>query len=1043
MRIDATTLVYRNRHLLWLMIAIAVVAGLSTMLTIPRLEDPRIVNRGPLVITAFPGASAERVEALVSDPIETALEEIDEIKTIESTSRAGISLVSIELLDRIGADENKAIFSEIRDELGEVAALLPDGAGTPALDDQRNAVAYTLVVMVRASESALSPIGLVTRQAEQLADELRGIPGTELVRVFGAPKEEVRVTVDERARALAGLTVGEVAALIEQADSKGSAGVVRGPASDVLIEVTGELDTLERIAAIPLRESDDGRVLRVGDIASVERTVREPVPTVALTDGERGVLVAARVGPAVQADAWTETARSVVASFSSQRSGVVADTVFEQTRYTTERLVDLGANLFAGVCVILVVIWLTMGFREALIVGAALPIVVALTVTTIQASGNSLHQMSIFGIIISLGLLIDNAIVVVDEIAARRRAGEPALQAVSESVRHLAAPLGASTLTTVLAFAPILLLPGGGGDFVGSIGQSVIFAVVFSFVISLTVIAGLAGVFVRGRTGATRRWWRDGVGSARAGSWLRRAMTAWFRRPIAVSAIALVPPGIGFALVPTLGNQFFPPVDRDMFQVQLWMPSDASIARTEAAAREAERIIRGHDGVERVHWLVGGSYPSVWYNLIMDQDGSGSYAHGVVDTVSPEATKLLVRELQGALDRGVTDAQIVVKSFGQGPPVVADIEYRIAGPDPLVLQKIGEAFRERLHREPDVVHTQMSIGRAEPKLWFDVDERSARLAGLTLDGVAEQVAALSEGSLGGTVLEDLEEMPVRVIASERTRADLSLVASTALTGAAGALVPLPAVAEPVLRPETGSITRYQGERANVIQAYTRAGALPIDIGDRVLADLMASGPVIPVGYEVTVGGAAEQNDDATGNLAKYAPILVVLMIATLVLTFKSVLLAGVLGVVAVMSVGLAMLSTWVIDFPVSFNTILGTLGLIGVAINDSVVVIATLRAHPTARLGDPHGVAEAVMSCLRHVVSTTLTTIGGFLPLLVFIGGDFWPSLAIVLAGGITGATLLAVLFVPSMFILIASRTASRADASETTAALPEGLAAA
>ncbi|MEM1167459.1 MAG: efflux RND transporter permease subunit [Planctomycetota bacterium] len=1034
MKGDLATLTLRNRHLLWLSIVIALVAGISTMLTIPRLEDPRIVNRGPLVLTTFPGASADRVEALVSEPIETALEEIDEIKTIESTSRSGISVISIELIDDIGAGENVALFSEIRDELADVERLLPDGAGTPQLDDQRDAVAFTLVAMVRAAGDAEASLGLLTRQAEHLADELRSVGGTELVRVYGEGTEEIRVTIRDEARALLGLTADEIASFIEQADAKASAGVVRGAGTDLLIEVSGELETVERIASIPIREGEAGRVLRLGDLAEITRTVRTPVEEIALADGERGVLVGARMGPGVQADAWSVRANAALDEFERSRSGVTVDVVFEQAQYTTDRLVELGSNLLAGALVILVVVWLTMGIREAMIIGSALPLVVSLTVTMIQASGNSLHQMSIFGMIIALGLLIDNAIVVTDEVASRRRAGQSPQDAVLHAVQHLAGPLGASTLTTVLAFAPILLLPGSAGDFVGSIGQSVIYAVAISYAISLTIIAALAGIFVRGNTGASARWWRDGLGDERMGRALGRAFTAIFRRPVACLSLALALPGIGFALAPTLGNQFFPPVDRDMFHVQIWTPSGTALHSTADHAEQAERIIRELDDIERVHWLIGGSYPSVWYNLIMDKDSMSSYAHGIVDTTSADATKRLVPEIQAVLDRELPGAQVVVRSFGQGPPVVADIEYRVTGPDPLVLQEIGEAFRARLHEHHDVLHTQMTIERAQPKLTMNVDERGARLAGLTLVSVADQLRTLHEGATGGTVLEDLEEMPVRVIVPEGTRTDLALIAATSLIGPAGELVPLRAIAEPDLAPEGGAITRYQGERTNTIKAYTRPGSLPIDIGAEVLRDLEQSGPDLPVGYEITVGGAAEQNSDATGNLARYAPILIVLMVATLILTFQSVLLAAVLGGVAIGAVGLALLSTWMIDFPVSFNTILGTLGLIGVALNDSIVVIAALRAHPTASLGDPAGIADAVMGCLRHVLSTTFTTIGGFLPLLLFIGGDFWPSLAIVMVGGISGATLLALLYVPVAYRLIASRGRARMSAQPVLA---------
>jgi len=1023
-RAGISTLFFRNGHLLALTIVVSLVAGVSALLTMPRLEDPRILNRNATLLTPFPGASAERVETLVTDPIEEALQEIPEIKTIESSSRAGISVVTIELKDEIRAGENQSVFSEIRDELGDITPLLPPGAGPPELDDKRAPVGFTLIAALRSREGTGASLGMLGRLSEELADRFRGVSGTELVRVYGEPEEEVQVVIEREDLADLGLTASRVAELLASADAKGSAGVLRADDSDVLLEVRGELSDLERIAAVPLVEGSDGLVVRVGDVAEVTRSYRTPLTEIGLTDGKRSVLVAARMSPDVRADTWSRAAKAVLDDFrAAHGSGIEIATVFEQERYTSGRLRELGGNLLAGAIVITFVIWLVMGLRQAVIVASALPMVVSVALFGIQMSGNSLHQMSIFGMIIALGLLIDNAIVVTDEVGAKLRAGKSRPRAVAESLELLTAPLMASTFTTVLAFAPILLLPGNAGDFVGSIGQSVIYAVVISLALSLTVVAALAGRFVRAAPGLTRRWWRDGLGNDRLGRGTERVFAQLFRAPVAAIAIAALLPGSGFLLSQTLGREFFPPVDRDMFHVQVWMPSDSSIENTREQAERAERVIREFDDVERVHWLVGGSFPSVWYNLIMDKDSTPSYAQGIVETRSWKATKRVVPALQARLDRELPGAQIVARSFGQGPPVVADIEYRILGPDLDELQTLGEQARLALQSRPDVLHTQMTIERAEPKLWIDADEDEARLAGLSLSDISSQVSAAYEGATGGTVLEQLEEMPVRVRLADYRRGDLSAIASTPLATPEGGFTPLPAFAEVELRPTQGTISRYNRERANTVKAYTPGDVLPIDISGEVLAGLRDGGLDLPPGYRIDVGGAAEQDEEATGKLMKFLPVLVVLAVATLVLSFRSVLLAGVLGLVAAQSVGLAFLSTWAIDFPISFNTILGTLGLIGVAINDSIVVMASIRAHPVGRTGDPAGIADAVMGCMRHVISTTLTTIGGFLPLLLFVGGDFWPSLSIVMAGGIGGATLLAVLFVPAAYRLVVLAT--------------------
>jgi multidrug efflux pump subunit AcrB len=215
------------------------------------------------------------------------------------------------------------------------------------------------------------------------------------------------------------------------------------------------------------------------------------------------------------------------------------------------------------------------------------------------------------------------------------------------------------------------------------------------------------------------------------------------------------------------------------------------------------------------------------------------------------------------------------------------------------------------------------------------------------------------------------------------------------------------------------VSHCDGVRCNVIRGYVRNDALAIDVAQRVVADLERDGFQLPAGYSLTLGGDTEEQADAIGKLALYLPVIGVLMLATLVLSFGSVRLAGLLAAVAGLSVGLALLATWLSGFPVSFNSMLGTLGLMGVALNDSIVVLAALRANPLARRGEVEAVVDVVMSTSGHVLATTLTTIGGFLPFLIFIGGDFWPPLAIVLAGGVAGATGLALLLIPAAYLLV------------------------
>lgn len=1022
-----STLFYRNAHLLALSLILTLVAGFSALESLPRLEDPVITNRNPLVLTPFPGASADRVEAQVTEPIERSLQEIQQIKEIKSTSRAGLSLVSIELVDATTEETNDAVFSEIRDRIDDASRAFPPGAGSPFLDDKRNAVAYTLILGIRWHDGAESRLGILSRQAEELADRLRGVPGTEVVRIFGNPSEEIVVSIDPVDLASLGLTTEAFRAILRQADARVPAGTIHTPSRDYLLEVEGALDSLDRVGEVLLVRTGDGSGVRVGDIATVSREVADPPDSAGYHNGIRSVFVAARVQEDRQVDQWSEAALETVARFQEEAGGLIeTEIVFQQSTYTDERLGSLSETLGLGALVVSLVVLLTMGWRSSLIISCALPLTASLTLFVVALTGGKLHQMSIFGMIIALGILIDNAIVTTDEIRKRLAEGIPREDAVRGAVRHLFVPLLSSTVTTILAFLPILLLPGGAGDFVSSIASSVVIALSCSLAVSLLLISALAGRFgtAGGIDARLPAWLRDGIRSRRLTA-LGRSSVRWaLRHPLLGMLVAAAIPVAGFALAPTLGSQFFPRTDRNMFEVEVWMPTGTSLDETRSVAQRMEEILREDAAVESVDWMIGSSFPRVYYNLIFNMDRSPHYAHGIVTAKDPAAVRESIPGLQRRIDRELPEAQTVVSKFAQGPPAQADVEIKLLGPSIATLQDLGEQVRRVLAEHPGILQTQVTLPRGEPKVWFDASEAEAGRSGLPLTGLAAELLGRLDGLDAGVVLESVEQLPVRIRFAGEDRDSLEDARSIAFRDPdnPAAWIPLTALGRLELRPEQGSISREDATRVNRIYGYASSGTLPIRVTSEVLATLEAEGFALPPGYRMEIGGESENRAEAVGNLLLYLPLLAVATLATLVLTFRSVRLAGVLLLVAALSAGYGLFATWAWGFPRSFNTIIGCLGLIGLAFNSSIIVLAAIRADRQAARGEIEAMVRAILGTSRHLLSTTLTTIGSFLPLLLIVGGEFWPPLAIVLAGGVGGSTLLALLFTPAAYRLL-SRT--------------------
>ena len=1020
------SLLYRERRLLWLVVGLVVAIGATALLTIGRQEDPTITNLFATVVTPYPGADPGRVEALVTEKIEEELREIEEIEEIASTSRTGISVVTIELSEFLTETEIEQSWSEIRDALADASLAFPSGVPEPEMDDDRTG-AYTAISALVARDGRSVPSAFLRRYAEVLQDRMRGLQGTEISRLFGVPEEEILVEVAPRRLTSLGLTVDEIADAIRLADSKVESGRVRGSGGDFIIEVAGEIDSLERIRQVIVANDGNGAAVRVGDVATVARAVREPVATQAFTDGEAAVFVATRMEPDLQVDAWMTRVRAAIAQFEAELpDGIEHRLIFDQSGYTADRLEGLAQNLAIGVSLVVLVLIVSLGWRAAMVVAAILPLTSLASLAILQKLGVPIHQMSVTGLIVALGLLVDAAIVMTDEVRRRLEAGESRVEAVTDAVRRLRGPLLASTATTVLAFVPMALLPGPAGDFVGSIAISVIVMLSVSFLLAMTVTPALAGMLVpASEKGRSRSWWRNGLQPGLAGRLFARSLDLALRYPRLAVLGALVLPLIGFGSFPTLTAQFFPGVERDQFYVQIELQEGTSLAETSAAAIRADAILRAEPDVARTHWFVGESAPAFYYNMMTDQDGVPRFAEALVTTASEEAAESMLPRLQAALDRGLPSAQVIVRDLVQGPPVAAPVEVRLVGPELSVLRSLGEELRLRMANISGVTHTTATLLGGPPKLVLDLDEEKVRLTGLTLGQIARQMESLTEGATGGSLIEGSEELPVRVRVGEVWRSGAERIAALEVLRQGGEIdgetwrgIPLQALGEMRLVPSDSPIARRNGERINTVQAYVALGVLPEE-ALKVLQQSLVERPLaLPLGYRIEYGGDSDARAETIRNLLSPIGLVVALMVVSLVLTFNSYRLAAVAGVVSVLSMGLSVLALAVFGYPFGIQAVIGVIGSIGVSINAAIIIMTALQQDPAALRGEVSAIRRVVLAASRHILSTTITTFGGFLP-LILEGGGFWPPFAMSIAGGVLLSTVVSFYFVPPMFRLV------------------------
>ncbi|MEE4144538.1 MAG: efflux RND transporter permease subunit [Halieaceae bacterium] len=1010
-----------------LIIICVLAVGIASVRSISRQEDPTLTNFVGSITTFYPGASPDRVEALVTRPLEDELRKIPEIDELSSTSTSGVSAITIRLYDDLPDEELERSWSEIRDAMTEASRQFPAGAGEPDFDNDRMS-SFTAIVALSSAGAEDMPLSLLSRMAHDFADRARNLPNTKLAELFGEPQEEIRVEIDETALVARGLSLQQVATALQAADAKVSSGRASGAGTDMLIELAGDFDSMERIRQVILNTSSGGAATRIADIARVYRGAVTPPPTLALAQGRPAILVGVTMENGKQVDIWSESFRRLVSEFRQESAaGLNMEITYDQSRYAEARLAEVAKNLAMGIALVILVLLFTLGWRAAVVVAVILPLCGLISITVMERMGLALHQMSVSGLIVALGLLVDGSIVMTDEVRKRLLDGHSPLESITGSVHRLRIPLISSAVTTILAFMPMAIVAGPAGDFVGSIAKAVIIMLITSTVLALVITPVLAAWLLPRKSERAHHWYIGGAASGRAGAWLVRALDWSLRHPLAAIALSLSLPVSGFLVFPTLTAQFFPGTDRDQMYIQVKLADGRSIHDTRALVQQLDTRLRDDPLIRRVDWTLGESPPAFYYNMYRTREGIPSWAEALVLTRDKDQTNQLIRRLQVELDRDFPEARIVVRGIDQGPPVMAPLEVEIFGPNLEVLQALGEQFRLRVDSIPQVTHTTVDLIGGAPKLLFELEEEKLRLAQLQLTDAATALNDALLGRVGGEVLEGTERLPVRVRLAEQEWGTSERIADIRIPRPAQAGLPpsamlaglpLSALGKPRLLPAQSPISRQDGERLNRVSGFIKRGVLPEE-ALKVLREELERDPIaLPQGYHAQFGGDSDARAEVMQRLIAPLGLILSALLATLVLTFNSWRLTAVSLVVCVCSLGLSLLSLAVFAYPFGIMAVIGVIGSIGVSINAAIIIITALQENEGAAKGGLFAIRAVVMDSSRHIISTTVTTFGGFLP-LILEGSQFWPPFAMAIAGGVLLSTIVSFFLVPPAFLLV------------------------
>ncbi|MBL6699842.1 MAG: efflux RND transporter permease subunit [Luminiphilus sp.] len=1017
-------LLHANSRYLALVILAVVVVGYTSMSGMARKEDPAVTPWFAKVQILFPGASPARVEALVTKPMVDALREEPDVSEVDGRSAAGVSLIFVEVDYKAPPARLTQIMAELRDVVDRVGITLPTGTSPPDFDDELWTEFVKIIAITGAEDRPLSAAQL-RRQSLLFADAARGVSMTRRVMLYGLPTEEVRVQLNETKLSMLGISIDEVAVALAEADARTPAGQLTGTGAALTVELTGEFTNLESVRNVIVRGLPDGRAIRISDLGDVVKSEVIPLESVSLSNGQRSVLIAVEMQPGYQVDRYGARFDEFLNAYrASAPHGVSIETSFDQAGYTIERLQSVGKNMLMGVTLVLTVLLITLGWRAAMVVAVILPLCTLMSMIALFYLKIPIQHMSVTGLVVALGLLVDGSIVMTDEIRKRLLNGLAPAKAMKGAVSRMRIPLMSSTLTTVLAFLPLVMLPGAGGDFLGSIAVAVIAMLVSSFILAIAVTPVLASRWLPSGIALEHRWWRAGAKNQRLTAGFRRSLNWSIRNPLGAFALALTLPLTGYLSLDTLTLQFFPGTDRDQMYLDVKLSEGTSIEDSLNLVTQIDKKLRSEALIRRVDWSIGESPPEFYYNLRANVKGVPSWSRALVLTTDENQTDALITRLQREVDREFPAAQILVRGIDQGPPVEAPLEIRLFGPSTDLLKSLGEQFRRRMAALPDITHTKLLMAPAPPKVVFDLDESALMRAGLSKAEVARGIQSALKGRVGGELLEGTERLSVRAILKREewdSTDDLANIRIPIRNRGSDTLipaVPLSALGTVSLEPDESPIARKNGDRLNSVQGYLKRGVLPEEALKMLARDLEANPIPLPSGYRLEFGGDSQERGELVEDLTAPLGTIVAAMLATILLTFNSWRLTGIAFGVTGCSFGLSLLALAAFQYPLGIQALIGVIGSVGVSINAAIIILSGLKLNERATAGDPDAIVDVVMDASRHIVSTTVTTFGGFLP-LILEGSQFWPPFAMAIAGGVLLSTIVSFYLVPPLYTLL------------------------
>ncbi|MBU6378274.1 MAG: efflux RND transporter permease subunit [Gammaproteobacteria bacterium] len=999
--------------ILYLIIATSI-AGAWSYASLGRAEDPSFTIKTMVVQVAWPGGTAEDMQRLVADPLEKRLQELPQLDFVRTYTRPGTAVLTVQLKDRVRGREAGDTWYQVRKKLTDSRSELPQGVIGPLFNDEYGDV-YSAVYMLSSAEATRADL---KRYAEQMRIALLRVRDVSKVALVGDIPERVFVEISHRKLATLGIAPQVIFDAIGRQNAVVAAGAVDTGADRVEVRVTGAFSGLDALRAVPIEAG--GRTFRLADIATVTRGYEDPPAFLVTHRGKPALGVAVAMSENANVLDLGERLKAALAEIRQTIPlGVEIEQIADQPRVVAESVGEFLTSFAEALAIVLVVSFISLGWRTGIVVALSVPLVLAVVVIVMQAAGMNLDRITLGALIIALGLLVDDAIIAIEMMVVKMEQGLDRMKAAAFAWDSTAFPMLTGTLVTAAGFLPVGFAQSTAGEYAGNIFWVVALALVVSWFVAV-IFTPYLGVkllpevrHAHGAPGGHGAHSADALYDTRLYRALRGVVHwslrhRWWVVGATVAAFLLAGAGMGF-----VQQQFFPTSSRPELFIEVRMPEGSSIEATATAARKAEQLLAGDADVATFTTYVGQGSPRFFLalNPVLPNPG---FALTVIMTKGAEARERLKAKLEKALANGaVPEARVRIDWLNFGPPVGFPVQFRVVGTDAAKVREIANEVREIMRTESNAIDPQLEWNEQVKNVQLAIDQDRARALGLNSQDIAQSLQMLLSGVAVSEYREGTELIRITVRAAPEERLDLARIGDLTILTRAGRAVPLTQVASISTGFEEPILWRRNRELVLTVRSDVAPGVQAPTVTNAILPRLAALKERIPPGYRIDTGGAIEESAKANVALFKIFPAMFLVMLTLLMIQLQSFSKLALVFSTAPLGLIGAVAALLAFNQPFGFVALLGVIALAGMIMRNTVILVDQID-HDLAE-GRPawDAIVESTVRRARPVVLTALAAILAMIPLSRSV---FWGPMAVSMMGGLLVATILTLVFLPALY---------------------------